>query len=460
MAQTVTLTQLPTVNGAAFDSHADEHDPRRHPKTRVHLRQQIIEWAEGPKSECIFWLNGMAGTGKSTISRTVAQTFSDSGILGASFFFKRGERDRDNASRLFTTIASQLAIKVPALATDISNSLDSDPLIVGKSLREQFEQLVLKPLEKLKSNVKRTVVLVIDALDECDRDDDIRVIIHLISLGRNLESVRLRAFMTSRPELPVRLGFRSIQGKYQDLILHEIPRPIISQDIAAFLDYELTRIREDYNNITLSELQLSGDWPGIRNLDALVQMAVPLFIFAATVCRFIGDRAWSDPAGQLAKILEYQTRSPGSEIDKLDATYRPILDQLSVGSESAQRSLVQEFRIVVVLEVLLQIGIIVHSTRRNSIKDIDLPEFSLFNLQIPKEFFQILKNTDHVLVESLLKCGTREITVMPKVTMQTPFDNLLEARADFAVALLYNSMCREILHKSPRFSLFEVNWLL
>jgi hypothetical protein len=82
-------------------------------------------------------------------------------------------------------------------------------------------------------------------------------------------------------------------------------------------------------------------------------MAVPLFIFAATVCRFIGDRAWSDPAGQLAKILEYQTRSLGSEIDKLDATYRPILDQLSVGSESAQRSLVQEFRIVVGAIVLL-----------------------------------------------------------------------------------------------------------
>lgn len=82
-------------------------------------------------------------------------------------------------------------------------------------------------------------------------------------------------------------------------------------------------------------------------------MAVPLFIFAATVCRFIGDRVWSDPAGQLAKILEYRSRTRQSEIDKLDATYLPILDQLVVGTEAAKRCLVDEFRTVVGSIVLL-----------------------------------------------------------------------------------------------------------
>jgi hypothetical protein len=239
------------------------------------------------------------------------------------------------------------------VAAHISNAVEGDSMIVGKTLREQFEQLILKPLERLKPSLTQTVVLVIDALDECDRDEDIRAIIHLISLGRSLRSVRLRAFLTSRPELPVRLGFKSIHGKYQDLVLHEIPKPIISHDIAAFLNYELARIKEDYNNITPSELQLSEGWPGSQSMDALVHMAVPLFIFAATVCRFIGDPAWSDPAGQLAKILEYQERFPESELDKLDATYRPILDQLTVGSGSAQNSLIEEFQMVVGAIVLL-----------------------------------------------------------------------------------------------------------
>lgn len=105
----------------------------------------------------------MAGTGKPTVSQTVAQT-SDKGILGASVFLKRSERDRGNASRLFTTISSQLATKVPGLAMDICNATDGNPMIVGRTLREQFEQLILKPLENLKPSATRTVVFVIDAL--------------------------------------------------------------------------------------------------------------------------------------------------------------------------------------------------------------------------------------------------------------------------------------------------------
>jgi tRNA A37 threonylcarbamoyladenosine biosynthesis protein TsaE len=69
------------------------------------LLQQIAEWAESPDGKCIYWLEGMAGTGKSTISRTIARDFQVSGLLGASFFFKRGEADRSNAKRLFSTIA-------------------------------------------------------------------------------------------------------------------------------------------------------------------------------------------------------------------------------------------------------------------------------------------------------------------------------------------------------------------
>ena len=55
----------------------------------------------------------IAGTGKSTILRTVTQSFADERLLAASFFFKRGEGDRGNASRFFTTIARQLIVKIP-----------------------------------------------------------------------------------------------------------------------------------------------------------------------------------------------------------------------------------------------------------------------------------------------------------------------------------------------------------
>jgi hypothetical protein len=61
----------------------------------------------------------MAGTGKSTISCTVAQNFADKGDLGASFFFKRGEGDRGHAGLFIATIATQLVQKLPLLAPHV-----------------------------------------------------------------------------------------------------------------------------------------------------------------------------------------------------------------------------------------------------------------------------------------------------------------------------------------------------
>ncbi|KXX73876.1 Vegetative incompatibility protein HET-E-1 [Madurella mycetomatis] len=349
------LSKLPIAKDASFDSHADEHEARCHPETRVKLRQDIMDWAGDPQGECIFWLNGMEGTGKSTISRTVAQSFAAQGDLGGSFFFKRGEQDRGGAALLFTTLAAQLAAKEPVLAGHIRAAIDADPTIItGKALREQFEKLILKPMEKLKGNTgdAKKMVLVIDALDECERDDDIRVIIHLLSHATTLSSVQLKAFLTSRPELPIRLGFSDIKGKYQDLVLHEIPKPIIEHDIAAFLAFELARIRNDYNARFPTGRQLPPDWPGPQTVHALAQMAVPLFIFAATVCRFIQEPG-CNPRRQLDKVLQYQSRAYQSETDKLDATYRPVLDRLLVGSKTPKSSLVDEFRIVVGSIVLL-----------------------------------------------------------------------------------------------------------
>src|SRR5437762_3701642 len=243
------LDKLPRADGAAFDSHAEGEGATCHPDTRVDLLRQIYEWADDPQSEAIFWLNGMAGTGKSTISHTVARAFANSGHLGASFFFKRGDGDRGKADKVFTTIASQLVLNEPTLAAHIKHTIDSDPAIVGKTTREQFEKLVLTPLSRISQRASgaASLVIVVDALDECERDDDVRLIVHLFSRSKSLKSPRLRILVTSRPELPIRLGFSAIDGKYQDLVLHEIPEPVVKHDISAYLQSELARIREEYN---------------------------------------------------------------------------------------------------------------------------------------------------------------------------------------------------------------------
>lgn len=325
------LGRLPIAQGAAFDSHAEEHNPTCLPNTRVKLLQEINEWIQAQNAKVIFWLAGMAGTGKSTISRTLAHSVS-ARCLGASFFFKRGEGDRGDVSKFFTTIAAQLASRQPAIAPHIQAAIDSDPTIIGKAIREQFNKLILNPLSKLSGCTSDTLLIIVDALDECDQGKDIQLLIQLFSRLKEIKHLRLKVFLTSRPELPIRLGFKSVSEEYQNLVLHEVARTTIEQDIELFLRHEFTRIRAEHNEDHPEDGRLPQDWPQTADIQALTQMAVPLFVFAATVCRFVSN-PWvsGDPRKRLKSVLNYQWSS------QLEATYLPVLDQIAEGLGDDQR---------------------------------------------------------------------------------------------------------------------------
>ncbi|KAF7557010.1 hypothetical protein G7Z17_g1025 [Cylindrodendrum hubeiense] len=344
--QEFVLSKLLTAEDAGYDSHANEHDAVCLLGTRADLLSGIYEWANGTDSKCIYWLQGMAGTGKSTISRTVARKLASSRVLGASFLFKRGGGDRGKAARFFTTIAAQLVYLHPHLAHLVRDAIKTDGLIANKGIEIQFEKLILEPLKKIKvtPETPKTIVVVVDALDECDSEDDIKLIIHLLSQTTSLTSVRLRCFITSRPELPIRLSFKTIDGKYQDLILHEIPESIIERDISAFLKSRLKQIQVDYNKSVTADRHLPPEWPDPDKVKELVEMALPLFIFAATACRFIEDdrQGGGGPGDRLQQILEYEAYG------EFDSTYLPPLKQMIFGLKGARRlAAIKEFKNIV-----------------------------------------------------------------------------------------------------------------
>ncbi|KAL9568945.1 hypothetical protein ACKAV7_006931 [Fusarium commune] len=272
----IALDKLPVAHGASFDSHAEEHHPTCLPDTREELLKEIDGWIDDPKSKTIFWLNGMAGTGKSTISRTVARARAKRGDLGASFFFKRGEVDRDNLNKLMPTLAYQLALSMPEVAFFIKKALDANSAVIGDFVKEQFEKLIQEPLSKAAATATTpsSVVMVIDALDECDQEADIS----------------------------------EVQGSYQDLVLHDIPAQVVEHDIIVFLDDEFKKIRLDFNMTVGDERKLPQDWPGRPIVQSLARMAVPLFVFAATVCRFVGDRKRDSPPMQLQLMGRFYAR--------------------------------------------------------------------------------------------------------------------------------------------------------
>src|SRR5437016_1130504 len=82
----------------------------------------------------------------------------------------------------------------------------------------------------------------------------------------------------------------------------------------------------------------------LQCLGALVELAVPLFIFAATACRYIADLR-DNPARRLEIVLQYQS---ASHVSQLDRTYLPILSRLFDDEDEADRQRrISEFRDIV-----------------------------------------------------------------------------------------------------------------
>lgn len=253
---------------------------RGHP---LDILQEIYNWADGHDERCIFWLNGLAGTGKSTIARTISRKYYDQKRLGASFFFSRGGGDVGRAGKFVTSIAMQLANDVPPLQQRICKAITERMDIANRSLLDQWRQLVLGPLSKLDgSSCPSSYILVVDALDECDDDNNIRIILQLLAEARSLKMVKLRVFLTSRPEIPIRYGFYQIsEAEHYDFVLHNASPAVVDHDITIFLKYNL--------NLIAQERALDSSWPGEEVIRRIVADASGLFIWAATACRFIRE---------------------------------------------------------------------------------------------------------------------------------------------------------------------------
>jgi adenylylsulfate kinase-like enzyme len=126
----------------------------------------ILLWAKSPQHQNVFWLNGLAGTGKSTIAQSITETVANDGFLGASFFCSRDYIDRRELKNIFPTLAYQLACRYPRFRKRIAGLIKKDPTIAHTSLISQLEDLLAKPLSE--ENI--SCAIVIDALDECIDD--------------------------------------------------------------------------------------------------------------------------------------------------------------------------------------------------------------------------------------------------------------------------------------------------
>ncbi|KAJ7676166.1 hypothetical protein B0H14DRAFT_3908718, partial [Mycena olivaceomarginata] len=139
--------------------------------TRVDLLADLRAWSLEPNSPRIFWLDGMAGTGKSAVTRSFCRILRKNKRLGGSFFCLRGDASRGNPKRILPTLAIQLASQHVAYKSALLAALDAG-ISSDANLEIQVEELLKKPLRSVDNDAPPTLVLVIDALDELDDENE------------------------------------------------------------------------------------------------------------------------------------------------------------------------------------------------------------------------------------------------------------------------------------------------
>ncbi|KZV86062.1 hypothetical protein EXIGLDRAFT_841022 [Exidia glandulosa HHB12029] len=317
---------LKPVHEAAFDSHTSPSGCFE--GTRTSLLQEASSWAFDSGGERVFWISGLAGTGKSAIAKSLCERLqrarcpADLAFFANSpkchlvtFFICRHVAERRDPLRILHTIACRLAREIPEYRLLLHKAL-SEPDLLSKRVQEQVATLIEGPLA-LCSDLTSRIVLVIDAFDECDKVDGREggdLLPSLLGVIRRA-AAQVRLVFTSRNESSIHDMFAQCRDE-RSLRLHDIDKAIVDRDIEAYLAHHL--------------LQLKQHGVGSREIRSLTERANGLFIYAATIVRFVQTNRFFPPRIRVASLLKLigssaELHAPVPKYGLLDNMYTQIL---------------------------------------------------------------------------------------------------------------------------------------
>jgi WD40 repeat protein len=273
------LNKLPRAKGVGYQSGNRENCLRG---TRRAELERVEEWEADYTAKVIYWLSGVAGSGKTTIARTFAERSAASGRLGASFFCSRNAERSRNIHLIFPTLAYHLARRYPEFKAALIRVIASNPDIGHESLDIQLENLIIQPLRSTRIHT----TIVIDALDECEDKKPASAILSL--LARRIDEIPfVKFFITGRPEPPIRTGFRlrSLRPHTEIFLLHEVERASVDHDIELYLRTCLSEIAAQR-----SHFDLTVPWPADEEIAAATKKCSGLFIVAYVIVKFVASR--------------------------------------------------------------------------------------------------------------------------------------------------------------------------
>jgi hypothetical protein len=308
------------------------------PNTRENVLSSIQAWADSPSSGLsIFWLSGMAGTGKTTIAKTICERLSSANRLGASFFVSRQDLSRRDPCNILRSFSYELALRNHVFFHEVRDCIQREADISSRPMQEQILKLLATPLTRtVAGGMSTDFVLVIDALDECDKQNGIESGDLIPLLDSHLRCFDLKLFITSRNQVEIQDMFTSLE--HGSLKLHDIDQSLVAEDVKHYFQEKLTLLAQ--------KRRTPNGWPSAVDIETLTEMTGHLFIYASTSVKFISQSRYN-PVEQLRSLLDVSGRSNPNRLRQVDILYSYILYGCSTDDDGVEdKNLCERIRIL------------------------------------------------------------------------------------------------------------------
>ncbi|KAJ3100160.1 hypothetical protein HK100_004766, partial [Physocladia obscura] len=357
--------------------------------TREMILNAIIDWMKADKSSTLCQLGG-AGVGKTMLAwllNSEAARFSHQ--VGAYFFCKHNDEQKNNPRNIVSTLASQLASQFPvflehlvALKTDYDEKLaanaDLVPLLDNS---ESFKLLIVDGLHKIKFPVDKTLLLIIDALDECGKQGDLNRQYLLTTIGEDCKNLpaNIRLFVTSRPESDIVSILEKIDTKelstsdYFNLL-----------DIQIFVAEMLRRLNFDSKNPR-----------HVGFINKIVDASEGVFVFAALACKEIAEvfvqKDLTPDDEEVDGLIERLVQDGGG----LDGIYQPLFQRIYDGATEFETGMFcAVMGIVVTAKVALHPDLIAFVLKVRSILILEQRKVTVLHKSVRDFLVSYLRCTD------------------------------------------------------------------
>ena len=272
----------------------------------------------------IYWIYGSPGIGKTSLAHSICAGLYERERLAGAFFCQRDDAELSEPRTILPNLIHKLAGIFPPFRRVVAACLRNDPNLTQDSMRfglfVDFVGMIPRP-------PKHTLVLVIDALDECG-DNMSRPAILKAMADAAACAPWLKIIITSRPE-------SDIQDFFDSLVQSSYSRYDLTQDRETTSDLRIFA-QTRFKRVAFTR-GLESSWPEQSLFDRIISRAAGLFIFIESISLALEHEHCDDPTEYLKATLQ-DAVSPG--LVSLYARYSSILIRRVVDNHAEFQSMI------------------------------------------------------------------------------------------------------------------------